>query len=227
MLNYQRVFGQIQIWEIPWNSMNLASFLPTSPTPINFCGTNFFGPIGWFVGPVITSDLSRWGRPVVQSSCRDRSFVSVQSWWRFIVDYPLVICYIANWEDPPCYSWETHYFYGWWFRRDKEFIMLAVALNGLCLQYASVELRADRQVVLQAIRSNPYAFLGQNPQNRCRNPWKSPWTSVVYQCLGIHIMLNIMDPWMIHGIIPGLSIFFSIEIWIIWLIKWSRQCPGI
>ena len=38
--------------------------------------------------------------------------------------------------------------------------MLAVALNGLCLQYASVELRADRQVVLQAIRSNPYAFLG-------------------------------------------------------------------
>ena len=45
-------------------------------------------------------------------------------------------------------------------RRDKEFIMLAVALNGLCLQYASVELRSDRQVVLQAIRSNPYAFLG-------------------------------------------------------------------
>ena len=38
--------------------------------------------------------------------------------------------------------------------------MLAVALNGLCLQYASVELRSDRQVVLQAIRSNPYAFLG-------------------------------------------------------------------
>ena len=45
-------------------------------------------------------------------------------------------------------------------RKDKEFIMLAAALNGLCLQYASVELRADRQVVLQAIRSNPYAFLG-------------------------------------------------------------------
>jgi hypothetical protein len=68
--------------------------------------------------------------------------------------------------------------------------MLAVALNGLCLQYASVELRADRQVVLQAIRSNPYAFLGQNGQNRRQNPWKSPWTSVVYQCLGINIMLK-------------------------------------
>ena len=49
-------------------------------------------------------------------------------------------------------------------RRDKEFIMLAVALNGLCLQYASVELRSDRQVVLQAIRSNPYAFLGFKPK---------------------------------------------------------------
>ena len=43
-------------------------------------------------------------------------------------------------------------------RRDREFIMLAVALNGLCLQYACAELRCDRQVVLQAIRCNPLAL---------------------------------------------------------------------
>ena len=64
-----------------------------------------------------------------------------------------------------CSFWDGGFFQGHKMpskchRRDKEFIMLAVALNGLCLQYASVELRSDRQVVLQAIRSNPYAFLG-------------------------------------------------------------------
>lgn len=50
--------------------------------------------------------------------------------------------------------------------------MLAVALNGLCLQYASPELRCDRQVVLQAIRCNPLAL--EHADSRMKRDRRSP-----------------------------------------------------
>ena len=40
-------------------------------------------------------------------------------------------------------------FYG-----DREFVLVAVKENGLTLQYASDELKADREIVLEAIRNS-------------------------------------------------------------------------
>ena len=78
--------------------------------------------------------------------------------------------------------------------------MLAVALNGLCLQYASVELRSDRQVVLQAIRSNPYAFLGY--QNIYKRLVLTKWSNCMESAgkLYLGVSKNRATPkWMVYN----------------------------
>ena len=43
-------------------------------------------------------------------------------------------------------------------RGDREFVMKAVKQTGWALEYASEELRGDREVVLEAVRQNGYAL---------------------------------------------------------------------
>ena len=45
-------------------------------------------------------------------------------------------------------------------KSDREFILSAVKKNGSALEYASKELKSDREVVLAAVKQDGYGYLG-------------------------------------------------------------------
>ncbi len=52
------------------------------------------------------------------------------------------------------------------FRADKEVVLEAVKACGYSLQYASPELQADKEVVLKAVRTDPFALAHASPELR-------------------------------------------------------------